>query len=221
MTCEILPPVEKNTWCNCNKRKPRTTGISSLKIGFNNVFGYYLEVTNSHKSKVPADWMRKQTLANAERYITPELKEYEEKITGAEEKILAIELELYEKLLLELQDYIAPMQVNGNVLAILDCLLCFAHNALQFNYKKPELHEGRELDLKESRHPVIERNLPAGEPYIANDIFLEPATQQIIILTGPNMSGKSAILRQTALITLMAHMGSFVPADSSTHSPDR
>jgi DNA mismatch repair protein MutS len=194
------------------QKEAEKTGISSLKIGFNNVFGYYLEVTNSHKSKVPAEWMRKQTLANAERYITAELKEYEEKITGAEEKILAIEQDIYEKLLLELQDYIAPMQVNGNVLAIEDCLLCFAHNALHFNYKKPELHEEGVLDLKESRHPVIERNLPAGEPYIANDVFLEPATQQVIILTGPNMSGKSAILRQTALITLMAHMGSFVPA---------
>lgn len=192
------------------------TGISSLKIGFNNVFGYYLEVTNAHKNKVPAEWMRKQTLANAERYITTELKEYEEKITGAEEKILVIEQDIYDRLLLALQDYIAPMQVNGNVLAILDCLLCFADNALRFNYKKPELHEGAALDLKESRHPVIERNLPAGEPYIANDIVLDPATQQIIILTGPNMSGKSALLRQTALITLMAHMGSFVPAQSAS-----
>jgi DNA mismatch repair protein MutS len=191
------------------------TGISSLKIGFNNVFGYYLEVTNTHKNKVPGEWMRKQTLANAERYITAELKEYEEKITGAEEKILAIEQDIFDKLLLELQDYIAPMQVNGNVLAILDCLLCFAHNALHYNYKKPELHEGAVLDLKESRHPVIERNLPAGEPYIANDILLDPGTHQIIILTGPNMSGKSALLRQTALITLMAHMGSFVPAQSA------
>jgi DNA mismatch repair protein MutS len=194
-------------------KEAAATGISSLKIAFNNVFGYYLEVTNSHKNKVPASWMRKQTLTNAERYITPELKEYEEKITGAEEKILAIELELYEKLLLELQDYIAPMQVNGNVLAVLDCMICFAGNAIHYNYKKPELHEGGELDLKASRHPVIERNLPAGEPYIANDIFLDPSKQQIIILTGPNMSGKSALLRQTAIITLMAHMGSFVPAD--------
>jgi len=191
------------------------TGINSLKIGFNNVFGYYLEVTNLHKSKVPPEWIRKQTLANAERYITPELKEYEEQITGAEEKILSIELNLYDKLLLELQDYIAPIQVNGNVLAVLDCLLCFAGNSLQYNYKKPELHEGLELELKESRHPVIERNLPIGDPYIANDIYLSPSEQQIIILTGPNMSGKSAILRQTALITLMAHMGSFVPADSA------
>lgn len=197
------------------QKEAERTGISSLKIGFNNVFGYYLEVTNSHKNKVPGEWIRKQTLANAERYITPELKEYEEQITGAEEKILSIELELYDKLLLELQDYIAPIQVNGNVLAVLDCLICFATNALQFNYKKPELHEGLELELTESRHPVIERNLPAGEPYISNDITLDPAAQQIIILTGPNMSGKSAILRQTALITLMAHMGSFVPADTA------
>ncbi|HEY4149304.1 MAG TPA: DNA mismatch repair protein MutS, partial [Chitinophagaceae bacterium] len=197
------------------QKEAEATGISSLKIAFNNVFGYYLEVTNSHKNKVPAEWMRKQTLTNAERYITPELKEYEEKITGAEEKILAIELELYDRLLLELQNYIAPMQVNGHLLAILDCLVCFAANALQYNYRKPELHEGHELLLKESRHPVIERNLPVGEAYIANDISLDPASLQIIILTGPNMSGKSALLRQTALITLMAHMGSFVPADSA------
>lgn len=188
------------------------TGISSLKIGFNNVFGYYLEVTNIHKTKVPADWIRKQTLANAERYITPELKTYEEKIMGAEDKILQIELRIYETLLNELQDYIAPMQVNGHVMATLDCIICFAHNALHYNYKKPALHSGNELLLKESRHPVIERNLPEGEPYIANDILLDPSTQQVIILTGPNMSGKSALLRQTALITLLAHMGSFVPA---------
>src|SRR5579871_3696454 len=195
------------------QKEAEATGISSLKIAFNNVFGYYLEVTNLHKNKVPASWMRKQTLANAERYITPELKEYEEKITGAEEKISSIEMSLYEKLLLELQDYIAPMQVNGNVLATTDCIICFANNALHYNYKKPQLHEGNELDLKESRHPVIERNLPVGETYIANDILLDSSEQQIIILTGPNMSGKSALLRQTALITLMAHTGSFVPAD--------
>ncbi len=191
------------------------TGISSLKISYNNVFGYYLEVTNSHKNKVPAEWTRKQTLANAERYITPELKEYEEKITGAEDKILTIEQALYDKLLLDLQDYIAAIQVNGQVLSVLDCLCCFANNALHFNYKKPLLHEGEELRLRESRHPVIERNLPAGEPYITNDIILDSSGVQIIILTGPNMSGKSALLRQTALITLMAHMGSFVPADEA------
>jgi DNA mismatch repair protein MutS len=191
------------------------TGVSSLKIGFNNVFGYYLEVTNAHKSKVPSTWIRKQTLTNAERYITPELKEYEEQITGAEEKILLIELELYEKLLLELAEYIRPMRQNAQVIATLDCLLCFAANALQYNYKKPVVHEGHELLLLQSRHPVIERNLPTGEQYVANDITLYPEAQQIIILTGPNMSGKSALLRQTALLTLMAHMGSFVPADEA------
>ncbi|MEJ7611598.1 MAG: DNA mismatch repair protein MutS [Ferruginibacter sp.] len=191
------------------------TGISSLKISFNNVFGYYLEVTNLHKNKVPESWIRKQTLANAERYITPELKVYEEKIIGAEDKIQAIEQQIFGELLNELQDYIAPMQVNGHVMAVLDCLCCFANNALQFNYKKPTIHEGYELELKDSRHPVIERNLGVGEPYISNDIFLDNTTQQLIILTGPNMSGKSAILRQTALLTLMAHMGSFVPASSA------
>lgn len=188
------------------------TGIPSLKIGFNNVFGYYLEVTNTHKDKVPADWIRKQTLANCERYITPELKEYEEKITGAEEKMLALELQLFDHLLNELHDYLAPIQANAQILAVLDCLGCFALNALQYHYKRPELHEGDELLITEGRHPVIERQLPAGEAYIANDITLNKDDQQIIILTGPNMSGKSALLRQTALITLMAHMGSFVPA---------
>ncbi|CAN5431913.1 DNA mismatch repair protein MutS [soil metagenome] len=197
------------------QKEAERTGITTLKIGFNNVFGYFLEVTNSHKQKAPADWIRKQTLANAERYITPELKEYEEKIIGAEEKIMAIEMELYDKLLIELQDYIASIQVNGNIFAILDCIICFADNALHFNYKKPELHDGFELDVKDCRHPVIERNLPAGEQYIANDILLNPEAQQVIILTGPNMSGKSAILRQTALVTLMAHMGSFVPASAA------
>ena len=202
----------KDFLINIQQREAEATGIASLKISYNNVFGYYLEVTNLHKNKVPAEWIRKQTLANAERYITPELKEYEESITGAEEKMLQIEAGLYNNLLLELHDYIAPLQVNGNILATLDCLLCFAVNAVQYNYKKPDLHEGLQLQLKESRHPVIERNLAAGEPYIANDITLDPAGEQIIILTGPNMSGKSALLRQTALITLMAHIGSFVPA---------
>jgi DNA mismatch repair protein MutS len=205
----------KDYLINIQQREAENTGISSLKISFNNVFGYYLEVTNIHKNKVPADWIRKQTLANAERYITPELKEYEEKITGAEDKILAIESELYDQLLMALQDYIAPIQINGNIIAIIDCLISFAENALKFNYKKPQLHEGLQLELKDSRHPVIERNLAVGESYIANDILLDPSAQQIIILTGPNMSGKSAILRQTALITLMAHMGSFVPAASA------
>jgi DNA mismatch repair protein MutS len=188
------------------------TGISSLKIGFNNVFGYYLEVTNTHKNKVPETWMRKQTLANAERYITPELKEYEERITGAEEKILALELQLYDLLLNELMDYLSPLQTNGNMLALLDVLCCFANNAIHYQYKKPLLYDGDGWTVKGGRHPVIERNMPVGESYIHNDLELNKADQQIIILTGPNMSGKSALLRQTALITLMAHMGSFVPA---------
>lgn len=200
---------------NIQQREAERTGIHSLKISFNNVFGYYLEVTNSHKNKVPADWIRKQTLTSAERYITPELKEYEEKITGAEDKILSIEMERYNQLLLELQQYIAPVQVNGQVLATTDCLNCFAENALQFQYKKPVLHDGLELGITEGRHPVIERNLGADETYISNDITLDPYNQQVIILTGPNMSGKSALLRQTAIITLMAHMGSFVPATAA------
>ncbi len=194
------------------QREAERTGISSLKIGFNNVFGYYLEVTNSHKSKVPPEWMRKQTLANAERYITAELKEYEEKIMGAEEKMLQIELQIFDALLNELHDFIACIQTNAQVAATLDVLCCFAHNALQYNYKKPQLHTGEELNIKEGRHPVIERKLPPSEQYITNDVVLNRSSQQIIILTGPNMSGKSALLRQTALITLMAHMGSFVPA---------
>ena len=205
----------KNYLLELQQQEAINTGISSLKVSFNNVFGYYLEVTNLHKNKVPATWIRKQTLANAERYITPELKVYEEKIIGAEDKIFQIEQQLFQELLNELQDYIAPMQVNGHVMAILDCLCCFAGNALQFQYKKPTIHDGDNLELKDSRHPVIERNLPAGETYISNDILLDTSTQQIIILTGPNMSGKSAILRQTALITLMAHMGSFVPASAA------
>ena len=188
------------------------TGIPSLKIGFNNVFGYYLEVTNTHKNKVPDSWTRKQTLANAERYITPELKEYEEKITGAEDKILALEFSIFESLLNELQDFLAPIQTNGNILATLDCLICFANNAIQFGYKKPELTEQVDLYIEEGRHPVIERYLNPGDQYVSNTITLNKTEQQVIILTGPNMSGKSALLRQVALITLMAHMGSFVPA---------
>ena len=205
----------KNYLIELQQKEAINTGISSLKISFNNVFGYYLEVTNLHKSKVPETWIRKQTLANAERYITPELKVYEEKIMGAEDKIIQIEQQLFLELLNELQDYISPMQTNGHVMAVLDCLNCFANNALQFGYKKPKLHDGTALELKDSRHPVIERNLPVGESYITNDIMLDANQQQIIILTGPNMSGKSAILRQTALITLMAHMGSFVPVSSA------
>ncbi|MCC6258153.1 MAG: DNA mismatch repair protein MutS [Chitinophagaceae bacterium] len=205
----------KNYLLKIQQQEAETTGISSLKIGYNNVFGYYLEVTNVHKDKVPITWTRKQTLANAERYITPELKSYEEKILGAEDRILQIEQQLFFELLNELQDYIALMQVNGHVMAVLDCLCNFAALAIQYQYKKPEVHDGYHLELKESRHPVIERNLPQGEAYISNNISLNDQTQQIVILTGPNMSGKSAILRQTALITLMAHMGSFVPASEA------
>ncbi len=197
------------------QRESETTGISSLKIGFNAVFGYYLEVTNLNKPKVPPQWMRKQTLANCERYITPELKEYEEKITGAEDKILAIELTLFEGLINELNDFISSIQTDAQIVATLDCLCCFTQNALHYNYKKPQLHEGDELQIKGGRHPVIERSLGASQSYVANDLTLNKNDQQIIILTGPNMSGKSALLRQTALITLMAHMGSFVPASEA------
>src|SRR5688572_2122348 len=197
------------------QKEAETTGISSLKIGFNNVFGYYLEVTHIHKNKVPAEWIRKQTLTNAERYITPELKDYEEKITGAEEKMLQIEMQLFDSLVNELHDFISCIQINAQIVATLDCLNCFAQNALQYQYKKPILHEGDELVIKNGRHPVIERNLPPSESYIGNDVLLNKTEQQIIILTGPNMSGKSALLRQTGLITLMAHMGSFVPADEA------
>ena len=194
------------------KREAEATGISSLKVGFNNVFGYYLEVTNLHKDKVPESWIRKQTLASAERYITEELKVYEEKITGAQEKIAVLESQIYQELLEELATYTKNLQSNAQLLATLDLLATFAGNAIKYNYHKPVLHKGSALRLKESRHPVIERHLPPGEQYVANDIDLDSEKQQIIILTGPNMSGKSALLRQTALITLMAHMGSFVPA---------
>lgn len=197
------------------QKESEHTGIPSLKISFNNVFGYYLEVTNTHKDKVPGEWIRKQTLANAERYITQELKEYEEKILGAEEKILAIELDLYQRLLADIDPYISTIQTNANIVAQLDCLLCFAHNAQKYKYHRPEITDEPILDIKQARHPVIEQRLPPGESYIANDLLLDKAAQQIIILTGPNMSGKSALLRQTAIITLMAHMGSFVPADSA------
>jgi DNA mismatch repair protein MutS len=197
------------------QKEAERTGITSLKISYNNVFGYYLEVTNSHKNKVPPEWMRKQTLANAERYITPELKDYEEKITGAEEKILQLELQLFDGLINELLDFLSSIQINAQIVATLDCLTCFANNALQFNYKKPQLHDGDDLQIKNGRHPVIERTLPPSEPYIGNDVLFNKTEQQIIILTGPNMSGKSALLRQTGLITLMAHMGSFVSADEA------
>lgn len=194
------------------QRESERTGITSLKVAFNNVFGYYLEVTNSHKDKVPSDWMRKQTLTNAERYITPELKEYEEKILGAEEKILALETKLFGELVMSLMEYIPTIQQNASVLARLDCLLSFSITAQKNNYIRPHILENNILDIKDGRHPVIEQQLPIGEVYIANDVYLDNEKQQIIIITGPNMSGKSALLRQTALIVLMAQIGSFVPA---------
>ncbi|WP_333626476.1 DNA mismatch repair protein MutS [Sphingobacterium siyangense] len=194
------------------KREAELTGIPSLKIAFNNVFGYYLEVTNTHKDKVPTTWIRKQTLVNAERYITEELKEYEEQILGAEEKIQALENRLYAELLVAIAEYIKPIQLNAQLIAKLDVLLNFAVVAEKNYYVKPEVSESKILDIKGGRHPVIERNLPIGEDYITNDTFLDPRTQQIIIITGPNMAGKSALLRQTGLIVLMAQIGCFVPA---------
>jgi DNA mismatch repair protein MutS len=196
------------------KRESQLTGISSLKISFNNVFGYYIEVRNMHKDKVPAEWIRKQTLVNAERYITEELKEYETKILGAEEKIHKIEVELFEQLVGWIATYIKPVQMNANLVAQLDCLCSFTQLAIENKYVCPELDETFELEIKNGRHPVIEKQLPVGMPYIANDVFLDRETQQLIMITGPNMSGKSAILRQTALIVLLAQMGSFVPAES-------
>ncbi|WP_433780099.1 DNA mismatch repair protein MutS [Flavobacterium anhuiense] len=196
------------------KRESERTGISSLKISFNNVFGYYIEVRNTHKDKVPEEWIRKQTLVNAERYITEELKEYETKILGAEEKIYKIESELFEQLVAWISTYIKPVQMNAYLVAQLDCLCSFTQMAVENQYVQPEIDDSFELDIKNGRHPVIEKQLPVGTPYIANDVFLDRETQQIIMITGPNMSGKSAILRQTALIVLLAQMGSFVPADS-------
>ena len=197
------------------EREAAATGIPSLKIAFNNVFGYYIEVRNTHKDKVPETWIRKQTLVSAERYITEELKEYEQKILGAEEKLLAIEQQLYQQLVFAMSDFIGPIQNNAKQLAKLDCLFSFAKVAISNNYCEPQLTDELQIDIKEGRHPVIEKRLPIGESYVANDIFLDNATQQIIMITGPNMSGKSAILRQTALIVLMAQMGSFVPATSA------
>jgi len=196
------------------KRESERTGISSLKISFNNVFGYYIEVRNTHKDKVPEEWIRKQTLVNAERYITEELKEYETKILGAEEKIYKIESDLFEQLVAWIATYIKPVQMNANLVAQLDCLCSFTQLAVENKYVCPEIDETFELEIKNGRHPVIEKQLPVGTPYIANDVYLDRETQQIIMITGPNMSGKSAILRQTALIVLLAQMGSFVPADS-------
>ena len=196
------------------KRESERTGISSLKISFNNVFGYYIEVRNTHKDKVPQEWIRKQTLVNAERYITEELKEYETKILGAEEKIYKLEVDLFEQLVSWIATYIKPVQLNANLIAQLDCLTSFTQLAIENKYVCPELNDSFELEIKNGRHPVIEKQLPIGIPYIANDVFLDRETQQLIMITGPNMSGKSAILRQTALIVLLAQMGSFVPAES-------
>ena len=196
-------------------RESESTGIPSLKIASNNVFGYYIEVRNTHKDKVPEHWVRKQTLVNAERYITEELKEYEQKILGAEDQILAIEQRLFSELIVWMHDYIKDVQQNAQLIAQLDCLSAFAHLAKQHQYTQPELDDTFDLDIKKGRHPVIERQLPLGETYVANDVFLDRETQQIIMITGPNMSGKSAILRQTALIVLLAQIGSFVPAEKA------
>jgi DNA mismatch repair protein MutS len=197
------------------QRETEATGITSLKVASNNVFGYYIEVRNSHKDKVPADWVRKQTLVNAERYITEELKEYEAKILGAEEKIVQIEQDLFAKLVTWLSDYIKPVQQNAHLIGEIDCLCGFATQAMQENYCQPNITEDYSLEITEGRHPVIEKQLPLGEPYITNDILLNRDEQQMIMITGPNMSGKSAILRQTALIVLLAQMGSFVPAKAA------
>ena len=197
------------------QRESDQTGIPSLKIAYNNVFGYYIEVRNAHKDKVPAEWIRKQTLVNAERYITQELKEYEEKILGAEDKIMALETKLYNDLVLSLAEYIPAIQINANQIARLDCLLAFANVAEANKYNRPIVEDSDVLDIKQGRHPVIEKQLPVGEKYIANDVYLDTDSQQIIIITGPNMAGKSALLRQTALITLLAQIGCFVPAESA------
>jgi len=197
------------------QRESEQTGIPSLKIAYNNVFGYFIEVRNAHKDKVPQEWIRKQTLVNAERYITQELKEYEEKILGAEDKILVIETRLYNELVLSLSEYIPAIQINANQIARIDCLLSFSNVAAENKYIRPVIEDNDVLEIKQGRHPVIEKQLPIGEKYIANDVTIDTEHQQIIIITGPNMAGKSALLRQTALITLLAQIGSFVPAESA------
>ena len=197
------------------ERESERTGITSLKIASNNVFGYYIEVRNTHKDKVPEEWIRKQTLVNAERYITEELKEYEAKILGAEDRIQAIEQHLFSELIGWLNQYIKPVQQNAYLIGQLDCLCGFAQLAKDNNYICPTIDDSFDLEIKDGRHPVIEKQLPIGEAYIANDVFLDRTSQQIIMITGPNMSGKSAILRQTALIVLLAQMGSFVPAKAA------
>lgn len=205
----------KDYLAQMQERESQRTGIPSLKIAFNNVFGYYIEVRNTHKDKVPEDWIRKQTLVNAERYITEELKEYESKILGAEEKILALEAKLFNELVVALSEYIQAIQLNAAVIAKLDCLLSFATSAKENDYNRPEINDSTVIDIKEGRHPVIEQQLPIGETYISNDVLLDQEAQQVIIITGPNMAGKSALLRQTALIVLMSQIGSFVPAKTA------
>ena len=205
----------KDYLIKAQNREIERTGITSLKIAYNKVFGYYLEVTNSHKDKVPADWIRKQTLVNAERYITPELKEYEDKILSAEDKISVIEQRIFNDLILAANDYVAQIQQNGRVLAVIDSLISFAKVAQKNNYAKPTITDDTTLNIVEGRHPVIEQQLPLGESYVPNDLVLNTENQQIIIITGPNMAGKSALLRQTALIVLMAQMGSYVPVKSA------
>ncbi len=205
----------KDYLVNLQQRESERTGIPSLKVSFNNVFGYYIEVRNTHKDKVPPEWIRKQTLVSAERYITEELKEYESKILGAEEKVMAIEQQLFEQLVFSLSEYIASIQLNANLVAQIDCLLSFAACAKDYGYCKPEVNESLAINIKEGRHPVIERMLPAGEEYVSNDVFLDTTNQQVVIITGPNMSGKSALLRQTALIVLLSQIGSFVPAKAA------
>jgi len=205
----------KDYLLHVQQRESERTGIPSLKVSYNNVFGYYIEVRNTHKDRVPPDWIRKQTLVSAERYITEELKVYEEKILGAEDKILTLEAKIFNDLVLELTEYIAPVQTNANLIAQIDCLLSFAKVAQRNKYIRPQINDSLVLDIKGGRHPVIETQLPSDEPYIPNDLYLDEKKQQIIIITGPNMAGKSALLRQTALITLMAQIGSFVPVESA------
>lgn len=214
-TLSSLATNSKQILADIQRRESERTGIPSLKIGFNNVFGYYLEVTNAHKSKVPEEWIRKQTLTNGERYITPELKELEDKILGAEDKILEIETRLFNDFVLGLMDYMPMIQLDARLTARLDVLLCFAAVSVENNYTRPMVNESTAINIKNGRHPVIEKQLPPGEKYIANDVYLDNEHQQIIIITGPNMSGKSALLRQTALIVLMAQMGCFVPAEKA------
>jgi DNA mismatch repair protein MutS len=205
----------KDYLAELQNRESERTGITSLKVSFNNVFGYYIEVRNTHKDKVPPEWIRKQTLVSAERYITEELKEYESKILGAEEKIIALEAKLFSDLVLSILEYIPPIQLDSSLIARIDCLQSFAVISLENNYVRPELNDSRVLNIKDGRHPVIEKQLPVGETYVPNDLVLDTDDQQIIILTGPNMSGKSALLRQTALIVLMAQTGCFVPAKAA------